>query len=149
MTQKPLHFAAAFFFVIFPGSGSGQEFKTNGQAALSSEPSLRTGLAREEIEKIFGSPERRSRAQSDGSAQSNGVETWHYGNSIVFFDSGTVTAWSDEGELSQVSPLMEFGTSDQKKSTESFREQGWQNDWTREKPPSPAEVIENLVESTR
>jgi hypothetical protein len=100
---------------------------------------LKTGLSVAEVARALGEPDRK------GGAGGPGVESWYYGESMVLFADGKVSAWSDHGELSEREEMHQFDSSDSTASA-PVEYHGWENAWTAEKLPDAAELLDTIIQ---
>mgnify|MGYP001579510534 CR=1 FL=1 len=100
---------------------------------------LKTGLSVAEVARGLGEPDRK------GGVGGPGVETWYYGESMVLFADGKVSAWSDHGELSEREEMHQFDSSDPAASA-PVEYPGWENAWTAEKLPDAAELLDTIIQ---
>ncbi len=89
-------------------------------------------LGAEEVLQHLGPPDRKQAVDEDR-------ESWWYGKSIVFFNQGKVTAWSDSGDFTQRKNLSRIKAEQPQQNQEAFRQ--WPNDWT----PPRADQLEDEV----
>ena len=105
-------------------------------AAVFAEESL-TALSPDAVRERLGPPDRRE--------ASGTKERWHYGNSIVFFDAGHVTAWSDSGDLNNHQVVAQMAQKPKRGPGEVEPVDGWLNAWKREKRVTTEDVIDELM----
>lgn len=92
------------------------------------------GMSPEEVLERFGKPDR-----SDESVEERQI--WYYGKSMILFNNGKVSAWSNTGELQGRNNL---STIRDKRRVNSFAA-NWVNVWTPIDRLSANDVIQSLM----
>lgn len=91
------------------------------------------GISAEELTQQLGKP--------DSKLEKGSRAEWRYGNSLVFLVNGTVTAWSDSGDLENRRMLGSLSV----KKVKGSDIDGWKNAWQREAPVTSDKVISDLL----
>jgi hypothetical protein len=100
-----------------------------------SEPLSLQGLRPEEVIRRLGQPDQRELSEDQ--------ERWIYGQSIVFFTGGVVTAWSDQGDFQ---PRLIVRSLQKNESGDPADQDGWETAWRRQKPVAPEDVVDEILE---
>ena len=125
---------------LFVGVGSvptaiSEESSSSAPVIKEHQPKTLKGMSATEVENLFGEPDERR-------ASKEGKETWLYGNSVILFRSGSVTAWSDAGEMSQRQNLASLKANQDARGAR-YR---WKNSWEPTEGPTADDVLERLFE---
>lgn len=95
------------------------------------------GLSADAVTSLLGEPDIK-RGESGGAR-----EGWVYGNSLVFFADGRVSAVSDSGDLLDRRKAKKL---DQEEiSHDPFRNEGWAEPWQPPEPTQPEDVVIDLM----
>jgi hypothetical protein len=105
-----------FPLVVFASPGDAEDFKNKSMA---------------DIQNLLGDPDAKK-------SMGEGRESWSYGSSIVLFRDGTVTAWSDAGELREQKNLSQI-------QKQEVAISPWLNPWTPEPEVTAEEVVDDLL----
>ena len=109
------------------------------QAVLVQSLRLSPGMSVSQVEELFGAPDTKSVRQGANR------ESWYYGGSVVFFLNEKVTAWSDNGSLSERQAMAKFQTQNDGDS-EILYEGGWLNIWTPQESLSRNAVLDEIIQ---
>lgn len=101
--------------------------------AVGQQESGLSGLGAKEVETRLGPPDER-RVTGDGR------ESWIYGRSVILFNNGKVTAWSNAGEMEGRQNLADVLIRDGADSSKYL----WENPWTPRPGPQPRDILQEL-----
>lgn len=125
---------ASALLTAFPAVGSTQSAVESSRVDVGLK-----GLSGEEVEARFGAPDRRQ-------ADSDGRETWSYGRSLILFQGGRVSAWSNTGELERRSNVRELHDNNTPNLEVEYSSTAWSNPWTPKEGVEADEVVLELME---
>lgn len=95
------------------------------------------GLTADAVTSLLGEPDIK-RGESGGAR-----EGWVYGNSLVFFAEGKVSAVSDSGDLLDRRKAKKLNQ--EELSHDPFRNEGWTEPWQPPEPTKPEDVVIDLM----
>lgn len=136
-------FLVLLCFVV-PGSISAQTappITAPSKAKVSGLP-IRADMTPEEVQKYFGLPDTKSLRQ--GSRRMS----WYYGNSVIFFLDNRVSAWTNDGTLTERQEMAQFQPEAAVES-DILYEGGWLNAWTPQEPISKKAILAELIQAVR
>ena len=131
-------FICLLLFEAMPTAAAAQSVQPS---VPNTAPASLKDLSVEEVLKQFGPPDEKKQ-------HSNDRESWFYGRSMIFFNQGKVSAWSNAGEISSRKNLAQIQAPAEEASPK--RAENWLNDWT----PNTAhraqdEVLEELTDDNQ
>ena len=141
MSKKRFQSVVACIGLLILTVGQGSQTTAAAQTSVVRKPRAAPdlglkGLSTVEVRERLGVPDQTQKTGRD-------QQSWFYGKSMVLFSKGTVTAWSNAGELSGRKNLAAIREAENR-DIDLFSDR-WSNPWTPRDEPNSKKILIDIM----